>query len=348
MATSFEKIKSETDDEQSDAVTYKILPYPADFTLEGLYLKWTKEEIKIPPFQRQYVWNQAQASRLVESFLLGLPVPGIFLYKEKSTEKLLVIDGQQRLRSIVSYLSGKYEPTGKKFSLTKAKPAWDGKTFEQLSEPEKSRLKDSVLRATIIQQLDPNDDSSIIHIFERLNTGGTTLVPQEVRNCVYNGKFNDLLLELNKFKYWREILGKKKLDPRMKDVELILRSFALTFNADEYHKPMKDFLSAFMKKNQNPSPQKLVAWKKLFTSAVTRTVSSLGARPFHLRAGMNVAACDSVLVAFMRNQRIPTNIQKRYSRLIENEAFLSYTADATTDVDTVKKRIELADKVLFG
>ena len=99
LRDNIEPIQSELDDEQSVPVEYDITSYPADFTLEVLYQKWTNKprQISIPNYQRGYVWSQNQASRLIDSFLMGLPVPSIFLYTDRHSESLLVLDGQQRL-----------------------------------------------------------------------------------------------------------------------------------------------------------------------------------------------------------------------------------------------------------
>src|SRR5712691_12903303 len=81
----FERITSEEEDYESAPSTYEINTYPADFTLEILHKKWKDKEIEIPDFQRQFVWKQVQSSKLIESFLIGLPVPSIFLYTERET-----------------------------------------------------------------------------------------------------------------------------------------------------------------------------------------------------------------------------------------------------------------------
>src|ERR1022692_3557978 len=110
----FEKIPSEEQDSEVSLQGYEILSYPADFTLEVLVDKWTKQEINIPPLQRRFIWSQARASKLIESFLMGLPVPPVFFYQERGTNKLLVVDGQQRLRSIVYFFGGQFgEPSNK-------------------------------------------------------------------------------------------------------------------------------------------------------------------------------------------------------------------------------------------
>src|SRR6266702_8126606 len=93
-----EQVQSEIDDENSPSLEFTIATYPTDFTLEILAQKLAKEEIEIPPFQRGFVWSKAQASLLIESFMMGLPVPQIFLYTDED-QKLLVVDGQQRLKS---------------------------------------------------------------------------------------------------------------------------------------------------------------------------------------------------------------------------------------------------------
>ena len=238
MADAVERIPSEIEDQEADTTTYRIACYPADFTLEVLHQKWKRKDVIIVDFQRQFVWTLGQASRLIESFLMGLPVPGIFLYTERKTGKLVVIDGLQRLTSVFSYFDGTFLTTEKAFRLSGLKAPWEGRLFQELPDPDQRRLRDSVLRATIVDQIHPEDNSSIFEIFKRLNTGGTTLTPQEIRNCIYRGPFNDVLKVMNEFSHWREIFGPRKPDKRMRDVELIVRFLALREDATHYKKPM--------------------------------------------------------------------------------------------------------------
>src|SRR5436853_1829385 len=225
-------------------IRYEISYYPSDLTLRVYHDKKRDKQLVIPEFQRKYVWDQVQASKLVESFLLGIPVPGVFLYKERKTNKLLVIDGQQRILSMIKFFEGRFDE--KVFRLRNVHPTWEGKTFEELSEADRYQLQDAVLRATVVQQLDPKDDSSIYHIFERLNTGGLKLNAMEIRKCVYYSPFFVLLEQLNETPAWRAILGQVKADKRLKDVELILRILAMRENWENYEKPMKAFLNHFM------------------------------------------------------------------------------------------------------
>jgi len=213
-----------------------------------------------------------------------------------------------------------------------------------------------VLRAFVIKQLNPKDNTCVYHVFERLNTGGTLLKGQEIRNCVYAGRFNDLLIALNEESEWRDIFGKKQTDNRQRDVELILRFFALQHSLQNYTKPMKDFLSTFMKQNQfdskTMSPKdetRLKLFGSDFRNVTKSVLDAFGKTPFHLVSGLNVAAFDSVFVAFSRNQNsVPTDVADRFTALKADDEFRKTVGSSTTDVDTVKERIRLAEKYLFG
>lgn len=356
--TLVEPIQSEIVDADTSPATFEVVTYPADFTLEGLVTKYRKENIIIPGFQRKFVWNINQSSRLIESFLLGLPVPAIFLYIEPDTNKNLVIDGQQRLLSIAYFMEGFFgEPVkGKRiiFRLKglSEKSRFYEKTYKDLEESDEAafnKLNDTVLRAFIVKQLEPVGNSSIHHIFERLNTGGTQLVGQEIRNVVFHGSFNDLLWELNSNYNWRKILGKPDPDKRQKDIELILRFIALHYEGNNYTKPMKIFLSNYMEKNKDANDIKLDSFRKLFIDTVNAIYSSLGEKPFHVRAGLNAAMFDAVFVAFSKHiDKISENIKDKYLQLTNDPVMGNYISSATTDDDIVKKRAETAIKTLFG
>lgn len=350
----FEPIDSEIEDSESTPVEFDISTYPADYTLEVLYRKWKSGDIIIPTFQRGFVWKIYQSSRLIESFMIGLPVPQIFIYTDPE-QKSLIIDGQQRLKSVFFFFEGYFgeeDKLGKRkvFKLEEIneKSKWFNKTFEQFSDADKRKLNDSVLRAIIIKQLDPEDDTSVYHIFERLNTGGTLLKNQEVRNCVYWGKLNDTILELNKYPAWRKVLGKPKLDSRQKDAELILRYVSLYHWGDKYRKPMKDFMSTFMRKNRNPSEELLKQEIQRFQSTCEAIIKHLGEKPFNPRGALNTSVFDSVFVVSAKHlDHCPADIKARYEKLKEDAEFDKYTRSSTTDVEAVRKRLEKAEEILF-
>lgn len=188
--------------------TYSITSYGADYPVDGLVKRMAQGDIVVPlfrlepepgqstvGFQREFVWTKSQADHFVESLLLGLPVPGIFLVKE-SNGKHLVLDGQQRLRTLESFYDGLFQ--GKEYMLENVQEKWRTKTYKTLHADDRRRLDDSIIHATIVRQDEPSEDQSSIYlIFERLNSGGTFLQPQEIRVALYHGLFASLLSKLN-------------------------------------------------------------------------------------------------------------------------------------------------------
>ena len=349
-----EPITSEDEDYDSAPPDYQIATYPADYTLEVLYQKWQAGDIRIPDFQRGFVWKQVQASKLIESFLVGLPVPAVFLYNEHKSQRYFVIDGQQRLKSVFYFFEGFFGLPARNQRRVFTLKGLDGasrfheKGFADLHEVDQRRLKNAVLRAFIVQQMDPNDDTSMYHIFERLNTGGTLLANQEIRNCVYHGRFVEFLEDINRYESWRSILGNQEPDRRRKDMELLVRFFAMR-DLTAYAKPMKDFLSKFMRKNKNPTEEVLESSRELFDRTCKAVVETLGEKPFHVRAGLNSAVFDSVMVAFSGHvDEADDEVAQRYRRLIENDEFDQCTRQGTTDIDIVHKRFRKASQLLFG
>ncbi|MEG4321635.1 MULTISPECIES: DUF262 domain-containing protein [unclassified Microcoleus] len=330
---------------------YSITSYGADYTLDSLVRRIQDGSIYVPSFQRAYVWKINDASRFIESLLLGLPVPGIFLSKEQDTHKLLVIDGLQRLRTLQYFYEGIFDPTKREFALKNVQSKFEGATYKSLPSEYRRSLDDSILHATIVKQDEPSDDnSSIYHIFERLNTGGKILTSQEIRACIYHGEFKDLLKELNENNSWRDIFGKS--DSRMRDEELILRFLALYFNGDNYHKPMKEFLNQFMGKNQRLKLYSSPQIKQTFEPTIEVIHQSLGERAFKPNKLINAAVFDAVMIGIARRLeqgKIDNSetLKDLYQKLLNDEKFRRLTVDTarTTEEDAVNSRIEIATKV---
>jgi hypothetical protein len=163
-------IDPEGEDEELEFV-YSITSYGADYPVDGLVKRIDAGDIIVPEFQRQFIWPRPRIERFIESLLLGLPVPGIFLAREPESNRLLVIDGQQRLRTLSAFYKGILR--GREFKLSKGVQAqFVDRTYETLEEEDRRRLDDSIIHATVIRQDEPSDDqSSVYFIFERLNTG---------------------------------------------------------------------------------------------------------------------------------------------------------------------------------
>ncbi len=221
----------EQDDFYSDDDLFKISSWGADLSFRELISRYDEDELVKPELQRNYVWDKTEASRFIDSVLLGLPVPSIFLAKTKD-EKLLIIDGYQRFMTVRDYVKGIFSKDKSVFKLSrsdKIHERWRGKAFLELSDDEQRKIRNTTIHAIIFMQQHPvNGDTSLYQVFERINSSGRTLLPQEIRNCIYQGPINSLLFELNINKDWRALWGTEIPDERMRDLEYILRFFALS------------------------------------------------------------------------------------------------------------------------
>lgn len=349
------EIVPEDDQANEVLVEYDITAYPSDFTLSGLVGMWKNKDITIPDFQREFVWTIKQSSLLIESFLIGLPVPPIFFYIDDEN-KNLVVDGQQRILSIIFFFEGYFGRENAKgnrqtFRLTglNEKSPFHNKKFSELDIREKRKLENSVLRAINIRQLSPKEENtSVYHIFERLNTGGTPLSSQEIRNCVFRGEFLSKLKILNKDKNWRTIIGKKNADKHQKDVELILRVFGLSNHLNEYEKPMKEFLNKVARKYKNLNSPKVEKFINDFKSTTELINKKLRQKPFSVRGPLNTSIFDSIFCTILNNLKlVPENLQERYEKLLLDEKFVEYTSLATTDAKIVKDRFAYVKRTLI-
>lgn len=337
-----------TDDEAPSDIRYEINSFPADFTVKVMYDKWEQKQLIIPEFQRRYVWNLPQASRLIESLLLGLPIPQLFLYRERTSPKLLVVDGHQRLGTVARFYRGRFDEK-RLFKLSGVDKRWNGLTYEDLSDDDKMLLDDTTMRSIVIQQTAPDDDSSIYQIFERLNTSGTQLNAMEIRKALYHEHAYPFLEALSQRNTWRVILGVTADDKRLRDVELVLRVLALADNVDEYTKPMKTFITKHMKTLDRKSAEDRRHDGERFATACDAVAEALGERPFHLRGRLNVAALDSVMaVALNHGVQDEGRFRTNYDTLRANAAFIDSTAHDTSDASVVKQRFTLTREILLG
>ena len=344
---------TETDD-VTETVRYRITSYGADFDIEGLVRRTSCGDIFVPDFQRGYVWQHKQASQFVESLLQGLPVPGIFLTQEPDTEKLMVIDGQQRLKTMQFFYSGAF-PEGaldvngeRPFALQGVDQAFEGKKYVDLREPDRRRLDDTLIHATIIRQLFPEEGlSSVFHIFQRLNSTGQRLVPQEIRQAIYRGDLLDSIKGMNANTDWRAIFGSKHR--RQKDQELILRFWAMYLNAEHYEAPMLGFLNTFAEGNRNPDIEFLHDGMESFAQTMRIFYGALQRQAFRTEGSrqLNAAVFDSMSVGLARrikNDTIPEPdaVARAYRSLLADTDYLASVSGGTAQAASVKTRIDKA------
>jgi hypothetical protein len=331
----------------------KIVSYNIANTVEVLKLKIDNEEINLKPeFQRDFVWDISRASLFIDSLLTGLPIPSIFLGKNKEDESYVVIDGQQRLKATYYYITGSFLSNGQStlFTLKGLKDReWDGKAFVELEPKYKRRINNAVLNTTVIEDI--NFRPRVVHdLFHRLNTGGVPLTDQEIRNCVYTGPFNMQLIDLNKNNDWRVLLGRSAPERRLRDVELVLRFLSLFHGLKIYKESMREFLSTFQKNNKD-NDDFSGENSALFTSAVNAILNGIGPNAFKPERTLNKSVCDSIMVSvaqILHSGGTIVDMKGSYQRLLQDEDYRRYIKYSTSSESNVTGRIGLARQYFLG
>lgn len=362
-----EIIKAEAEDGYSDDSLFNIKPWGADLSFRELIDRYEQDELVKPELQRHYVWDRREASRFIDSLLLGLPVPSIFLAQTKD-EKLLIIDGYQRIMTVRDFVRGIFSRDNKSFALSrtdKINARWRGKHFNELTDAEQRRIRNTTIHAIIFaQQKEPqSDDTSLFQVFERINTSGRTLTAQEIRNCVAQGSFNKLLFHLNDLPKWRELFGSAEPDPRMRDMEFILRFFALSapsFHNAKERLSLRQHLDVFMKNHADINSTISREMTDRFTGMIDRVHSMLGKSAFqntlHSKAAkagpkFSPTIFDSIAIAVDNSIKHgftePGDAQNRKTLLLQDQDYRSVLAQETMRKSSITKRIEKACTYLF-
>lgn len=255
----------------------KVILDKADRSLSELH-RWHKSGRIIidPEWQRNYVWDVARASKLIESFLLDIPVPVIYLAKN-GAGKYEVIDGLQRLTSVFNYLDNKY-----KLQRLDLLSEHKGKTFAQLPTDVQNKLEDSILRSF---ELSDSDGDIHFIVFERLNTGGVKLNDMEIRNCLYRGSLNSLIKNLAENENFIKAVSQRNFEKRMQDRSLVLRFLA--FYERTHLKcsfGLKKFLNEFLDTYKDINDAKVDEYRKVFEKCMKACITVFGDNAFRLKS----------------------------------------------------------------
>ncbi len=302
-----------------------------------------------PEFQREFIWDIRRSSKLIDSILEGLPIPNILLVKYKKDEKFIVVDGQQRLKTIYFFIKNEFNDNGtiKPFSLKGIEnKKWSDKSFRELDEIMQRKIYNTIINSTILDNVE-NSPGVIFEIFNRLNTGGVPLQAQEVRNCIYSGKVNEQLKELNLYPSWRKLLKADKPNKRLQDIELILRFYSLFENKYESYKaPMRDWLNASMQNSLIKGlSEHFIAQFKIITDLALKQI---GETAFKGKShNLNRSIFDAIMVGVsncLKNNNLAEDISEKHKSLLVDAEFQDCLIEGTTDHRKVKKRIDLAIK----
>ncbi|MEQ8708382.1 MAG: DUF262 domain-containing protein [Rhodospirillales bacterium] len=228
----------------------EIIVFSRDWTVETILSQISKGNINLnPKFQRRNAWNDTKRSRLIESLLLGVPIPEIILAEQPNKKKAyVVVDGKQRLLAIAGFINpdvyGSWEKPvlSKLINLSKLNKLSYSEMSVNGSESEVQRsIMNSPMRCTIISHYASED--VLYDIFNRINSGSVPLSTQELRQALHAGDFSNFLVEYtNEERPIHEVLGSKGADRRLRDAELLLRYLAICLTPETYHGALKQFL----------------------------------------------------------------------------------------------------------
>lgn len=376
--------EEEEDIEGDGAVDeYDLTAAPNDFNVRTIFDFIKSGAVKIPGFQRNYVWDLTRASKLIESVIIGLPIPQIFLYEE-SRNHFLVIDGQQRLMTIYYFIQQRFPKTEKRAALRTLFAEHGGIPEEILHNDEyfskfnlrlPSKLPDvpnkfkglnyntlgdyktqfdlRTIRNVIIKQnLPSDDDSSMYEIFNRLNSGGVNLKAQEIRISLYHSRFYDALYRLNIVPEWRRLIGLAEPDLHMKDIEIILRGFAMLIDGPRYKPSMTKFLNGFSKRCKSHTLEQITYLESLFSSFL-HACEALPATTFFSKQGkFNISLFDATFAAtcatpFAQRDLITQPLDPtRVNVLQEDPEFSKASQSKTASTANVTTRLRRAREIL--
>jgi hypothetical protein len=334
---------------------------PADAEIDSLYSRHKRGKLVVQPdFQRDYVWDRKRASRLIESALLGIPIPIVYI-SEEPDNKEYVIDGQQRLTSFFSFIDGKF-PSGAEFKLNGLEvfTELNGKIYGDLGDSLQDAIRYFKLRTVTFKR--GSDENLKFEIFERLNSGAVPLNDQELRNCIYRGPYNDLVHDLSSDPDFKFLLDVSEPDKRRRDVELVLRFCALYSRTYlKYKPPMKTFLNmeAFERKDLPDAEKETL--RKAFKNAcgIARTVFGKHAfkrfyrgTPQHPNGRwepkkFNASLYDVVMCTFadLDRNKATANADAIREALIHlmtgNEEFINAIELSTSSIQAVRKRFDI-------
>jgi uncharacterized protein with ParB-like and HNH nuclease domain len=306
-----------------------------------------------PDFQRNLIWKLPQKSKFIESVILNFPLPPF--YVNQTTEgKYIVVDGLQRTTTLHEFVNNEFNLQG--LEALKKLNGYNFSALQNLSGDYQTKIEDKKLNLYVIR---PSVPSKVVYdIFNRINTGGTNLQRQEVRNCIFLGKSTQLLKELAESDDFKIAINQGISPKRMKDREAVLRYLAFK-NFDykkDYQGDMSNFLERTMKKINTMQISKIQSLNHDFKRVMKLTYEFFGNKNFRLptaqtRGIVNMAILESVAYFFSIENDLFLNQNKiqiiaNFEKLIKNEDYLDSVKSATSSKAKVICRFNLAQEIL--
>lgn len=336
--------------------TRKLHQQSYDKSVEDLNNMMIKEDPKIkldPDYQRNYLWDNKKSSLLIESILLNVPIPVIYL-SENEDSSWDVIDGLQRLTSIKRFYNDEFTLRGLEIL-----DELDGHKYSNLPPKARRIIDNGMIRVVVL--LNETHPEIKYDIFMRLNRGSVKLNEQELRNCLYRGSFTNKLKEIRNNRLFQELLNISEPHKRYVDMEIILRFLAIhhnyTISTNELNYPgaMKPFINNYMKENSNLTDEEISKLKELFDTTIEKIYSTFGNKAFFritskdntVEKRMNRSLIDVLMNVFARKESsdCEQNKEKYKSTLkelcIENPEFIDSITQGTSDRKKIEKRLSI-------
>lgn len=347
-----------TEGDYNDVPPGDIIAYNELRSCADLHRMYKEEILDInPDFQRDEIWPDAQKTRFIDSLIKKLPIPSMCFSLDYKTEKWQVVDGLQRISSIIKFFDDKTD-----WKLSKLKDI-DSRLSDNLVSKVKqiesgilfNRLANLTIPITVIRcdYSKKEHTNYLFTIFHRLNTGGIKLTNQEIRNAIYNGRFNSFLKDCNSNDQWRKLLG---LEPnktyRLSKEELILRFFAFYDKRSTYVGTLSKFLNEYMAENRHPSNTWLDSKKDLFNKTVDIIFSKVSEKKI-LSKNSNVIV-ESVLYGVGKNlqslsDKPPRIVKSYFTKLISDTNFSEENLrEGLASKQKVNSRLQTSEKIFRG
>jgi len=356
-----EIILTDDDTSEEDKVTERGL-YPYDPAFNDIDLKedpmsvfqyirkYNQKQLIIDPdFQRNFVWKPKQKSMFIESIILNFPLPPFYLNQDIKGN-LIIIDGLQRTTTIIEFLDNKFA-----LSELEALPDYNDKLFSELPPEIQSKIEDKKLFLYILKPTTP--PVVIYDMFNRINTGGTQLNRQEVRNCIFKGESTRLLKKLAEEDVFIKAIDFGISDKRMKAREVILRYLAFKIkDYRTYDGDMSEFIEDAMKKINQMKKEEIDTLEADFKRVMQITFKIFGKNNFriptdHTRGRINIAILESVSFFFSNVndefiKQHKSSIKNNFKKLIKDPEYIDAVRFSTGAKYRVSKRFELATAIL--
>ena len=344
--------QQEQAENQLQEFSKKIDFYTAEYTIEILAQKVANKDFGVPDYQREFTWEPERKCRFIESLLMGLPIPFVFLWMNDETGQLEIVDGSQRLRTLEEYINNRL-----KLNDLERLNLLNGTKFEDLTLARQRKLINLSIRAVVLS--DKTDLEARVDLFERINTSSKVANPAEVRRGALRGPFMDFIIDVSKDEQFTRLATVTSSQKATRErEELALRFFAYTDGLKDYKDRVKEFLFSYTSKMNeafNTNPELADAYRQRLATVLNFVEQSfsLGFRKSSGAKTTPRARFESIAIgvheALKDNPSLVVSQEKTNSIVTSQEFLRKVTSDGANVKSKLVGRIEvMRDALLEG